>query len=107
MHFLIIGGGSIGEPPLRNFLRIDGIACSIAEIQDDLRNRIASSYCIQQAFRDYRYADLPAYNAIVICVPTNLSCPDCDRCSGSRDARPEREASRHVTRPGRRTEALA
>ena len=75
MHFLIVGVGSIGERHLRNLLRIDGIACSIAEINAGMREKIAAEYTVQQAYTDYRDADLSAFDAVVICVPANLHIP--------------------------------
>ena len=75
MHFLIIGVGSIGERHLRNFLRIDGVRCSIAEVNDRLRERIAADYHVQASHADYRDADLSAFDGVVICVPANLHVP--------------------------------
>ena len=75
MHFLIIGVGSIGERHLRNLLRIDGVSCSIAEINATMREKIASEYSVQQTYADYRDADLSTFDGVVICVPANLHIP--------------------------------
>ena len=72
MHFLIIGVGSIGERHLRNFLRIDDVQCSIAEINPQLRGKIAADYQVQDVYPDYRDAPLPTYDGVVICTPANL-----------------------------------
>ena len=72
MHFLIIGVGSIGERHLRNFLRIDGVRCSIAEISDHTREKIAGEYKVEASYSDYREADLASFDGVVICVPANL-----------------------------------
>lgn len=75
MHFLIIGVGSIGERHLRNFLRIDGVRCSIAEINADLRDKIAGEYEVEKSYPDYHDADLSRFDGVVICVPANLHVP--------------------------------
>ena len=75
MHFLIVGVGSIGERHLRNFLRIDGVHCSIAEINAELREKIAGEYAVEASYGDYREADLAVFDGVVICVPVNLHVP--------------------------------
>ena len=75
MYFLIIGVGSIGERHLRNFLRIDGVRCAIAEINSETRQRVASAYEVQEAYGDYRDADLAGFDGVVIAVPANLHIP--------------------------------
>ena len=75
MHFLIIGVGSIGERHLRNFLRIDGVRCSIAETNPATREIISVQYQVEQVFPDYREADLAGCDGVVICVPANLHVP--------------------------------
>ena len=72
MHFFIIGVGSIGERHLRNFLRLDGVRCSIAEINPSTREKIASEYKVKAAYADYREADLASFDGVVICVPAHL-----------------------------------
>jgi len=72
MHFLIIGVGSIGERHLRNFLRLEGVRCSIAEVSPGTRERVAQAYPVEASFGDYRDADLAGYDGVVICVPANL-----------------------------------
>lgn len=75
MHLLIIGVGSIGERHLRNFLRLEGVRCSIAEINAALRDKIAAEYTVETGYADYRDADLAAFDGVVICVPVNLHIP--------------------------------
>ena len=75
MHFLIIGVGSIGERHLRNFLRIDGVQCSIAEANASTREKMASEYPVVASYADYRDAELAAFDGVVICVPANIHVP--------------------------------
>ena len=75
MHFLIVGVGSIGERHLRNFLRIQDVRCSIAEVNAKTRDKIAAEYSVVAAYADYRDADLASFDGIVICVPANLHVP--------------------------------
>lgn len=75
MHFLIIGAGSIGERHLRNFLRVGGVRCSIAEVNDNTRARIQHDYKVEAVYSDYRDADLKSFDGVVVCVPTNLHIP--------------------------------
>ena len=75
MHFLIIGVGSIGERHLRNFLRVDGVRCSIAEVNPDTLKKMAAQYNVEAAYKDYREADLASYDGVVICVPANWHVP--------------------------------
>lgn len=72
MHFLIVGVGSIGERHLRNFLRIEGVRCSIAETNPATRSKMASEYPVEASYADYREADLAAFDGVVVCVPANL-----------------------------------
>ena len=84
MHFLIIGVGSIGERHLRNFLRLDDVRCSIAELNPTTRSKIADQYDVQDSFADYRDSDLPGYDGVVICVPANIHVPiACDVLAAS------------------------
>jgi len=75
MHFLIVGVGSIGERHLRNFLRIDGARCSVAEVSADTREKIVAAYVVEEVYGDYRDADLASFDGVVICVPANLHVP--------------------------------
>jgi len=75
MHFLIIGVGSIGERHLRNFLRIDGVRCSLAEVDTATRERVAAAYGVEASYGDYREADLSAFDGAVICVPADQHVP--------------------------------
>jgi len=75
MHLLIIGAGSIGERHLRNFLRIDGVRCSIAEVDGATREKMAEQYKMEARYADYRDADPAAFDAAVICVPAKHHVP--------------------------------
>ena len=75
MHFLIVGVGSIGERHLRNFLRIDGVRCSIAEVNATTREKMAAQYRVEASYPDYREADLRSFDGVVICVPANVHVP--------------------------------
>lgn len=75
MHILIIGVGSIGERHLRNFLRISGVSCSVAEVNPGTLKKITSQYSVKHAYADYREADLNAFDGVVICIPANLHIP--------------------------------
>jgi len=75
MHFLIIGVGSIGERHLRNFLRIDGVRCSIAEVNARTCETVAAEYKVESSYGDYREADLSEFDGAVISVPADLHVP--------------------------------
>lgn len=75
MNFLIIGAGSIGQRHLRNFLRIDGVRCSIAEVDDANCEKVAAAHSVDTAYADYRDADLAAFDGVVICAPSHLHVP--------------------------------
>lgn len=70
-HILIIGVGSIGQRHVESFLKVDDVRCSIAEIDEAMRQRVADQFPIEQAYGDFREADLPAFDGVVICTPTN------------------------------------
>jgi predicted dehydrogenase len=72
MHFLIIGAGSIGERHLRNFLRIKGVHCSVADTSLKILERIKSEYRVDAVYSDYRDARLESFDGVVICIPANL-----------------------------------
>ena len=75
MHILILGTGSIGERHLRNFLRIDGTRCSIAEPNAKMLERATRDYSVVNAFKSWEEADMSDYDGVVICTPTNLHVP--------------------------------
>ena len=75
MHFLIVGIGSIGERHLRSFQKIEGVRCSIAEVNPTAREKMAAQYHVEAAYADYREADLKSFDGVVICTPTNLHIP--------------------------------
>ena len=75
MHILIIGVGSIGERHLRNFLRIEGVACSIAEPHAPLRAATVAQYKVARAYANWEDADLRSLQGAVICAPTDVHVP--------------------------------
>ena len=70
-HILIVGVGSIGQRHVENFLKVDGVRCSIAEMDETMRQRATDQFPIEQVYDDFRDADLPAFDGVVICTPTN------------------------------------
>ncbi|MDP6449782.1 MAG: Gfo/Idh/MocA family oxidoreductase, partial [Lentisphaeria bacterium] len=70
-HILIVGVGSIGQRHVENFLTVDDVRCSIAETDETIRQRVADQFPIEQAYADFHEADLPAFDGVVICTPTN------------------------------------
>jgi predicted dehydrogenase len=75
MHLLIIGVGSIGERHLRNFLRIEGVRCSIAEPDEEQRRKMTAEYEVVRSFRAWEEADLSDFDGAVICTPTDQHVP--------------------------------
>lgn len=75
MHILIIGVGSIGERHLRNFLRLDGVRCSIAEPNAALRGKMEENYRLESACANWEETNLSDFDGAVICAPTNLHVP--------------------------------
>ena len=75
MHILIIGGGSIGERHLRNFLRHDGVTCSLAEPDAARREEMTAMYVLQQTHDDWKTVDLTDTDGVVICTPTDQHVP--------------------------------
>jgi len=70
-HILIVGVGSIGQRHVENFLKVDDVRCSIAEMDETIRQRVADQFPIEQTYGDFREADLPAFDGVAICTPTN------------------------------------
>lgn len=75
MHILIVGAGSIGQRHLRNFLKIDGVRCSVVETNPETLKRISFEYPLQKTFTDYHLAPLDKIDGVVICIPTHLHIP--------------------------------
>lgn len=71
-HILIIGGGSIGERHLRNFLRYPGVRCSLAEPDAARMELLQREYALEAAHADWEAIDLADIDGVVICTPTNL-----------------------------------
>ena len=78
-HILIIGGGSIGERHLRNFLRHEGVRCSLAEPDAARRDQVQREYALVADHADWETADLNDVDGVVICTPTNMHVPMLDR----------------------------
>ncbi len=74
-HILIVGGGSIGERHLRNFLRHEGVTCSLVEPDAALSQELGAQYKIHQAHSDLQAVDLSGVDGVIICTPTNLHVP--------------------------------
>ena len=70
-HILIVGVGSIGQRHVENFLKVDGVRCSIAEMDETMRQRAIDQFPIEQAYDDFHDADLTTFDGVVICTPTN------------------------------------
>ena len=69
---LIIGVGSIGERHTRCFQRTDRAEVSICEINEALRDDVASRYRLAAAYTDWQEALASDYQAAVICTPAHL-----------------------------------
>jgi predicted dehydrogenase len=74
-HILIIGGGSIGERHIRNFLRHEGVRCSLAEPDTARRDLLQRAYGLQNIHSDWEAVDLADVDGVVICTPTNMHVP--------------------------------
>lgn len=74
-HILIIGGGSIGERHIRNFLRHEGVRCSLAEPDTARRELLQREYGLQNIHSDWEAVDLADVDGVVICTPTNTHVP--------------------------------
>ena len=82
-HVLIIGGGSIGERHLRNFLRHEDVSCSLAEPDDGRRKVLQEQYEVRRAHADWEAVDLSEMDGVVICTPTNLHVPMLDQLAAA------------------------
>lgn len=82
-HILIIGGGSIGERHLRNFLRHEGVRCSLAEPDAARRDLLQREYSLHATHADWVAIDLADVNGVVICTPTNLHVPMLSKLVGA------------------------
>lgn len=74
-HILIIGGGSIGERHLINFLRHDGVRCSVADPDAARLELLQREHPLQAAHADWETVDLGDIDGVVICTPTNMHVP--------------------------------
>ncbi len=75
MNILIVGGGSIGERHLRNFLKVGELKVSLCEPKGDRLKVLEQKYNIDQAFTDFERVDLSCFDGVVICTPPNLHIP--------------------------------
>lgn len=78
---LVIGVGSIGERHLRCFLATGRADVAICETNAALRQRIAGSYNVRNAFADLDAALAEAHDAVVICTPAQLHIPMAQQCA--------------------------
>lgn len=82
-HILIIGGGSIGERHLRNFLRHEGVRCSLAEPDAARRDLLQGEYTLHAIHADWEGVDLADIDGVVICTPTDMHVPMLSKLAGS------------------------
>jgi len=78
---LVIGVGSIGERHVRCFQATGRTEVSICERNDALRERIAVSYNVRQAYADLDFALADSHDAVVICTPAQLHIPMAQQCA--------------------------
>jgi predicted dehydrogenase len=69
---LVIGGGSIGERHVRCFQSTGRAAVSLCEIDAQVRERVATTYNLPDAFSDFDAAIDSRPTAAVICTPAHL-----------------------------------
>ena len=72
---LVIGVGSIGERHARCFQRTARATVSICEINEALRDDVASRYKLDAAYSDWPEALDSRFEAAVICTPAHLHVP--------------------------------
>ena len=82
-HILVIGGGSIGERHLRNFLRHPGIRCSLAEPDTARRDLLQREYRLHSTHADWETIGLAGIDGVVICTPTDLHVPMLSKLAGA------------------------
>lgn len=75
MNVLIVGGGSIGERHLRNFLKLEGVRCSMVEPIPEKLERLKRTYKVARIYSDFEEVDFGTFDAAVICTPPNLHIP--------------------------------
>lgn len=71
-RILVIGGGSIGERHVRCFLRTRQAAVSLCETRDDVRQRLANDYQLDEVFDAFDAAIAQNFDGAVICTPAHL-----------------------------------
>ena len=69
---LVIGGGSIGERHVRCFGHTGRALVSLYEINDEVRQRVGSTYSLPQTFATFEDALEQDFDAAVICTPAHL-----------------------------------
>jgi len=78
---LVIGVGSIGERHLRCFQSTGRAEVAICEMNDALRQQIASRYEVRRAYANLDDALADDHDAVVICTPAQLHIPMAQRCA--------------------------
>jgi predicted dehydrogenase len=72
---LVVGVGSIGERHVRCFQRTSRAEVSICEINESLREDVASRYQLDRTYAGWDEAVMSDYDAAVICTPAHLHVP--------------------------------
>ena len=78
---LIVGVGSIGERHVRCFQKTGRAEISICEVDDRLRDRIASSYNISDEYATLEDALREKHSAVLIATPADLHIPIARQCA--------------------------
>lgn len=71
-RLLVVGVGSIGERHLRCFQATDRVDVSICELNDGLREKVASQYKVAQQYADLDAALADPHDCAVIATPAHL-----------------------------------
>jgi predicted dehydrogenase len=71
-NVLVIGGGSIGERHVRCFQGTSRANVSLCEVNDDVRDRVTSTYQLASSFRSFDDALEQPFDAAVVCTPAQL-----------------------------------
>jgi len=69
---LVVGGGSIGERHVRCFQKTGRAIVSLCEINNEVRERVESTYSLPHAYSDFEEALQGDFDAAAICTPAHL-----------------------------------
>ena len=72
---LIVGGGSIGERHLRCFSGTGRVEASVCDTRPAVLTELQQHYPVSETFEDLGAMDPSAFDAAVVCVPTQLHVP--------------------------------